>query len=152
MQDVNKYLENNNITLPAVAAPAANYVSHLVHDGQLFISGQLPLADGALTHTGKVTDVKAGQAAARQCAINILAQIQAAVQGDWSVLDRMIRIGVFVNANAGFTDAHLVANGASDLLVGALGDKGKHIRAAVCCSELPLGASVEVEALARLKL
>lgn len=148
MHAVNKRLEDMDINLPAVSAPAANYVTFVAHGGQLFISGQLPMGDGALTHTGQVTDVTEGQAAARQCAINVLAQINAALEGDWNRLERMMRLGVFVNAPQGFTDAHLVANGASDLIVAVLGEQGKHVRAAVCCSELPLGASVEVEALA----
>ncbi len=148
---IQSHITNAGLTIPELTVPAANYAPYAAHQGTLILSGQLPLAAGEMRYQGKVgQDVKLedAQAAARLCALNLLGAIQHAVEGEWNRLGRMLRIGVFVNAESGFTDAHLVANGASDLLVEALGEAGKHARAAVCVSELPLGAAVEVDGLA----
>ncbi len=151
--NIHAKLKELGIELPAVATPAANYVNYAITQGTLFVSGQLPLLNGTLAYHGKasLSALAQAQEAAQLCAINVLAQINDAVQGDWSKLDRVVRLGVFVNAESGFLDAHKVANGASDLIVAVLGDAGRHARAAVSVSELPLGAMVEVDAIVALK-
>lgn len=137
------------INLPNAAAPAANYVPFMQTGALLFTAGQLPLKDGHLIATGLLgrdLDATRGQEAARQCAINILAQAKAAL-GNLDRIARIIKITVFVASTPEFTTQHLVANGASDLLVSVLGDKGKHARSAVGVASLPLNAPVEIEAI-----
>lgn len=154
MHAIDTTLESLAITLPTVAKPAANYLSTVIEGNQLFISGQLPIKDGALAYTGKVDGdamIPTAQEAARWCGINLLAQIKDACDGEWERFGRLLKLGVFVNAPSGFTKAHLVANGVSDLLVEVLGKQGEHGRSAVCVSELPLGAMVEVDAIACMK-
>jgi enamine deaminase RidA (YjgF/YER057c/UK114 family) len=142
-------LRELGIDLPVAAAPAANYVSFMRSGNLVFTAGQLPLKDGHLIATGLLgrdLDATAGQAAARQCAINILSQIQAAT-GDLEKIVRVVKITVFVASSTEFTTQHLVANGASDLLVAVLGERGKHARSAVGVASLPLNAAVEIEAI-----
>ena len=149
---IDKRLAALGIALPAAAAPAANYVPYVVTQKLLVTSGQLPLADGKLVATGVLgrdLDVAAGKAAARTCAINVLAQAKAAL-GDLEKISRLVKITVFVASTSEFTEQHLVANGASDLLVEVLGERGKHARAAVGTASLPLNAAVEVEAMFEL--
>ncbi|WP_185982497.1 RidA family protein [Aureimonas mangrovi] len=143
-------LQNAGITLPDAAAPAANYVPYSVFGNLCQTSGQLPLDGGKLTVTGKLgagVSLEDGQKAARQCAINVLAQAKAALGGDFSRFGRLLKLTVFVASEPGFTDQHKVANGASDFLVEILGDKGRHARSAVGVPALPMDAAVEVEAL-----
>ncbi|MGB6119691.1 MAG: RidA family protein, partial [Mesorhizobium sp.] len=131
------------------AAPAANYIPYAISGALLFTSGQLPLADGKLVATGRLgsdVDVAAGQAAARACAINILAQAKAAL-GDLERIRKLVKITVFVASTPDFTEQHLVANGASDFLAQMLGERGKHARSAVGTASLPLNAAVEIEAI-----
>jgi enamine deaminase RidA (YjgF/YER057c/UK114 family) len=147
-------LESLNISLPEAAAPAANYVPYMRTGNLLYISGQLPLGADGLTHTGKLgsdLSVADGQAAARQCAINVLAQANAALGGDLERIVQIVRITGFVAGPAEFTEHHLVVNGASDLLAEALGERGRHSRAAVGVAALPLNASVEVDAIIEVK-
>jgi len=137
------------VTLPAAAAPAANYVPFMTRGNLLLTSGQLPLKDGKLIVTGLLgrdADVAAGKEAAKACAINILAQAKAAL-GDLEKIKRLVKITVFVASDAAFTEQHLVANGASDFLVAAIGERGKHARSAVGVASLPLNAAVEIEAI-----
>ncbi len=137
------------IALPALAAPVANYLPWSLEGNLLFVSGQLPLAEGKVAVRGKLggsVSVEDGRRAARLCAINILAQAQAAL-GDLERVRAIVRIGVFVASAPEFVEQHVVANGASDLLVEVLGDAGRHARAAVGMSALPLDAAVEVEAV-----
>lgn len=137
------------INLPNAAAPAANYVPFMQSGNLLFTAGQLPLMDGHLIATGLLgrdLDATRGQEAARQCAINILAQAKVAL-GTLDRIARIIKITVFVASTPEFTTQHLVANGASDLIVSVLGDKGKHARSAVGVASLPLNAPVEIEAI-----
>lgn len=146
---VDERLAALGVTLPAAASPAANYVPFVLEGGLLTISGQLPIENGAVAVTGRLGDTVSltdGQRAARLCAINILAQAKAAL-GDLGRIRRCVRLGGFVASTADFTDQHLVMNGASDLIGDALGDAGKHARAAVGTASLPRGAAVEVEAL-----
>ncbi len=152
--DIKARLQEMGYALPKVAAPAANYVPYIVADDDfLFISGQIPFLNGEKMHIGKVgADFTADQGieAARACALNILAQADAAVGGDWSRVKRLVKLGGFVNCIPDFTDHPKIINGASDLVVGALGERGKHTRFAVGASSLPFGVAVEIEALFEL--
>jgi enamine deaminase RidA (YjgF/YER057c/UK114 family) len=137
------------VSLPAAAAPAANYVPYMSSGNLVFTAGQLPLRDGKLAVSGLLgrdVDVTAGKEAAKLCAINILAQAKAAL-GDLEKIRRLVKITVFVASSPDFTEQHLVANGASDFLVAALGERGKHARSAVGTASLPLNAAVEIEAV-----
>lgn len=141
------------ITLPAAAAPAANYVPFTRAGNLLFVSGQLPLKDGKLVSTGLLgrdLDVAAGREAARHCAINILAQAKAAA-GSLDKVKSVLRISVLVASTPDFTEQHLVGNGASDLLAEVLGEAGKHSRVAVGMASLPLNAPVEVESILEIE-
>ena len=135
--------------IPTAAAPAANYVPYVISGQILHISGQLPMADGKIAvtgHLGKNVDVATGQKAAELCAVNILAQAKAAL-GDLSRIKRIIKINGFVASAPDFVEQHLVINGASNLLVAALGEAGKHARAAVGMASLPFNAAVEIDAV-----
>jgi enamine deaminase RidA (YjgF/YER057c/UK114 family) len=146
-------LKELGITLPVAAAPAANYVPFAQTGKLLLTSGQLPLADGKLVHTGllgRELGVEQGQEAAKACAVNILAQAKAAL-GDLEKIARIVKITVFVASTPEFTQQHLVANGASDLLVAVLGDAGRHARSAVGTAALPLNAPVEIEAIIEVR-
>lgn len=142
-------LQELGIELPTAAAPAANYVPFHVSGGQLFISGQLPLIAGGPDFKGKVgaeIDLETAQQAARACAINILAQAKSAL-GDLDRIEQCLKLGGFVNATPDFTDHPEVVNGASNLLVEVLGDKGRHTRFAVGAGSLPRNVAVEIDAL-----
>lgn len=137
------------IVLPEAAAPAANYVPFVLYGSLLQTSGQLPLEAGALAVSGKLgaaVDLSQGQRAARLCAVNILAQARTALGGDLERIVRLLKLTVFVASDPGFTEQHKVANGASDLLVDILGERGRHARSAVGVPSLPLDAAVEIEA------
>ncbi|MEH6628795.1 MAG: RidA family protein [Motiliproteus sp.] len=147
-------LDRLGIELPEAAVPVANYVSYVRSGNQLFVSGQLPAANGKMLYSGPVgteVSLEDGQAAARQCVLNLVAQVKAACDGDLEQVRRVIKLGGFVNSAAGFTDHAQVINGASDLISELFADKGQHARAAVGCSSLPLGAAVEVEGLFELE-
>ncbi|WP_036260563.1 RidA family protein [Methylocapsa aurea] len=140
------------VSLPIPAAPVANYVPFVATGALLVISGQLAFGlDGKLdpAHVGKLgaqVSSEAGRAAARNCAINILAQAKAAL-GDLDKISRCIRLGGFINTAPGFSAIAPVMNGASDFMVEVLGDKGRHARSTVGVAELPFDSVVEVEAL-----
>lgn len=143
-------LRTLGITLPDAPAPAANYVPFTLHAGILYISGQVPLREGRIAYTGKVgrdLPLEEGQAAARTCAINIIAQAKAACGGDLDRIVRVLKLGGFVNAPEDFKDHPKVINGASDLMVAVFGDTGRHARFAVGAGSLPLDSAVEVEAI-----
>jgi enamine deaminase RidA (YjgF/YER057c/UK114 family) len=147
-------LKSLRINLPTPAAPVANYVGFVKSGNQVFVSGQLPLENGELKYVGKVgskISVDDAKKAARLCAINILAQLNSACDGNLDRVVSCIKLGVFVNGDADFTDHPLVANGASDLMVEVLGDAGKHARAAVGSGSLPRGVCVEVDAIFEIK-
>ncbi len=142
-----------NITLPTPPAPVASYVPYVVSGKQVFISGQVTGEGGGLKYVGIVGQdltLEDGQAAARICAINVLAQAKAAAGGDLDRIARCVKLGVFVNAAPGFTQHPEVANGASDLIVQVLGEAGRHARAAVGAGSLPRNVAVEVEAVFEL--
>jgi enamine deaminase RidA (YjgF/YER057c/UK114 family) len=148
-QEIDQRLAAQNITLPTPAPPAANYVPFVIAGGLLTISGQLPMEGGAIAVKGKLgggVSLEDGQRAARLCAINILAQAQAAL-GDLGRIKRCVRLGGFVASTPDFVEQHKVVNGASDLIATILGEAGIHARAAVGVASLPLDAAVEVEAL-----
>ncbi|HEY6633069.1 MAG TPA: RidA family protein [Rhizobiaceae bacterium] len=148
-ETIEKRLSDLGVTLPAAAAPAANYVPSVRSGNLLFTAGQLPLKEGKLQASGLLgrdLDTAAGAEAARLCAINVLAQVKAAL-GDLEKIARTVKITVFVASAPDFTEQHLVANGASDFLAAALGERGKHARSAVGMASLPLNAAVEVEAI-----
>ena len=142
-------LKGLGITLPTPAAPAANYVPFMQSGNLLFTAGQLPLQDGKLVAAGLLgrdLDTATGKEAAKLCAINVLAQARAAL-GDLEKIRRIVKLTVFVASAPDFAEQHLVANGASDFLAAALGDRGKHARSAVGTACLPLNAPVEIEAI-----
>jgi enamine deaminase RidA (YjgF/YER057c/UK114 family) len=141
-------LSSLGITLPAPAAPVANYVGFVRSGNLLFVSGQVCFdAQGKLIAKGKLgagVSVEQGAAAAKGCGINLLAQVKAAI-GDLDKVVRVVRLGGFVNSAPDFLDGPKVLNGASDLMVAVFGDKGRHARTTVGVSSLPADASVEVE-------
>ncbi|GAB2563786.1 RidA family protein [Leucobacter ruminantium] len=147
--DIDRRLADLGIALPLPSAPAAAYLPTAAAGPLLFISGQLPLQDGELVATGRVgaqTDLEAGAAAARACAIQVLAQARQSL-GSLERVTRISKITVFVASAPDFTEQHLVANAASELLTAVLGSAGEHARSAVGVAALPLGAAVEVEAI-----
>jgi enamine deaminase RidA (YjgF/YER057c/UK114 family) len=146
--DIAKKLAELGWTLPAAPAPIASYVPAVRSGNLLFVSGQLPMRDGKLLAVGPVPSavaLDAARNAAAQCAVNALAIVGVELGGQWTQLRRVVRVGVFVNSDNGFTDQAKVANGASELLQQVLGDTGRHARSAVGVNTLPLGAAVEVE-------
>jgi len=147
---VEKKLQQLGIVLQEPRAPMANYVPFVRTGNLLNVSGQICLdGDGKLVAKGRLGDgvaIEDGQKAARTCAINLLAQVKAAV-GDLDKVTRVVRLGGFINSAAGFTDGPKVMNGASDLMVEVFGDKGKHARSTVGVAALPADAAVEVEGL-----
>ena len=151
--EVDARLAELGIEVPEAAAPVANYVGYVRSGDLVFVSGQVPLVDGAFKFQGKVGaefSVEEGQEAARICAINIIAQLKAACGGDLDRVRRIVKLGGFVNSTPEFADQPKVINGASDLMVAVFGDAGKHSRAAVSAGALPLGVAVEIDAIAEI--
>jgi len=144
-------LNELGIVLPEAAAPVASYVPVVVHGGVAHVSGQLPFVDGALKtgRLGEDVSLEEGMEAARACGLMILAQLKAA--GVLEQVERVVKLGAFVNSTGDFTDQPKIANGASDLMFEVFGDAGRHARAAVGVPALPLGAAVEVDAIIALK-
>ena len=141
------------ITLPAPAAPVAAYVPAVEAGGLLHISGQISFAeDGSLIkgRLGEDVDLEGGTAAARRCGIMLLAQIKAAL-GSLERVERIVKLGVFVNSAPSFVEQPKVANGASELMQDVFGEPGRHARSAVGVSSLPLGVAVEVDAIVAVK-
>jgi enamine deaminase RidA (YjgF/YER057c/UK114 family) len=148
MSNIAKRLAELGITLPTPVAPIANYVPFVRTGTSLVVSGQISLGpDGLMAgKLGGGVSIEDGQKAARQAAINVLAQIQAAV-GNLDNVVRIVRLGGFINCTPDFVDAPKVMNGASDLMVEVFGDKGRHARSTIGVAALPVNAAVEVEAL-----
>ncbi len=139
------------LSLPEAAAPVAAYVPVVEAGGLLHLSGQLPFKNGQLI-TGRLgdgVDLEGGQDAARACGLMIVAQLKKYL-GDLARVERIVKLGVFVNSTRDFTDQPKVANGASDLMVALFGDAGKHARSAVGVPALPLGAAVEIDAIVQI--
>ena len=148
MSGMDKKLADLAIVLPRPPTAIANYVGFVHTGSSLFLSGQLCLVDGVPVAKGKLgrqITVEESQAAARICAINLLAQVKVAL-GDLDRVVRVVRLGGFINSAPDFFDGALVMNGASDLMVAVFGDKGRHARTAVGVAALPADAAVEVEA------
>ena len=154
MPSPERRLKELGITLPKPAKPVANYVGFVRTGNLIYVSGQVPVADGKVMVTGPLgrdVSVEEGAKAARQCAINIIAQLNEAVAGDLTRIARIVKLTGFVASVAEFTDHPKVINGASDLFGEVFGDRGKHARAAVGVSALPLNSAVEVEAIAEVE-
>ena len=155
MKSVKENLLKNDIILNEPAAPVANYVGYNIVGNVLYISGQLPLENGNLKYKGKLGqdfDISQGQQAARLCAINMLAQINSAWEGNLEKVEKITTLNIFINSTDDFIEQAQVANGASDLIANIFGEKGKHTRAAVSSNSLPLGCAVEVAAIVQLKI
>ncbi len=147
--EIEERLAAQGVILPDAPAPAANYVPFVQIGDTVHVSGQVSAGPDGLI-TGKLGDamtVKMGAAAARACAISLLAQVRMACGGDLDRLVRVIKLTGFVNGTADFTDQPKVINGASDFLVAVLGDAGRHARSAVGVASLPLGVAVEIEGI-----
>ncbi|MGB0410503.1 MAG: RidA family protein [Pikeienuella sp.] len=141
------------ITIPDAPAPAANYVPFVQVGDIVYVSGQVPMADGALIK-GKLGDdasVEDGAAAAQACAISLIAQLKKACGGDLERLVQVVKLTGFVNCTADFGDQPAVINGASNFMVEVFGDRGRHARSAVGSSSLPFGVAVEVEGIFQIK-
>ena len=148
---IDRKLEELGLTLPQAAAPVAAYVPTVLANGMLHISGQLPFKDGQLVK-GRVGDdvsLESAQDAAKLCGLMLVAQMKAAL-GTLARVERIVKLGVFVNSTGDFTDQAKVANGASELMVALFGDIGKHARSAVGVAVLPLGAAVEIDAIVQV--
>ncbi len=154
MGKIQDRLQELGIILPAAAKPVANYVPWVKTGNLVFVSGQIPVTDGKPQQVGQLgvgVDVAQGSAAARLCALNILAQLNDACDGDLDKVAQVVKLVGFVNAAPHFTDIPKVVNGASDLMVEIFGEAGKHARSAVGVPALPIGVCVEVEAVVELR-
>lgn len=141
------------IVLPTPPRPVANYVPYVLTGDLLVVSGQIPMQDGALAFAGKLGEtvsIEQGQAAARLCLVNLLAQARAACDGDLDRVAQVVRLGGFIAAGPAFTQHPAVMNGASDLAVAVFGEAGRHARSTVGVPSLPLDAAVEIEGLLRI--
>jgi enamine deaminase RidA (YjgF/YER057c/UK114 family) len=150
---IDQRLSELGITLPQAAAPVASYVPAVESGGHLHISGQISFAEDGSLITGRLgedMDLESGQKAARRCGVMLLAQIKAAL-GSLDRVDRIVKLGVFVNSAPAFTDQPKVANGASELMQEVFGEPGRHARSAVGVAVLPLGVAVEVDAIVAVK-
>ena len=152
--DIAKKLAELGWALPEAVQPVGAYVPAVVTGNLLFVSGQLPIWSGKLVAEGRVPSavtVESAQKAAAQCAVNALAIAGVELGSQWDRLMRVVRIGVFVQCEAGFRDHAKIANGASELLQAVLGERGRHARAAVGANALPLNAAVEAEFLFEIR-
>jgi enamine deaminase RidA (YjgF/YER057c/UK114 family) len=151
---IEQRLSELGIKLPGPGAPGGNYVPFVQVGNLLFMAGQVCRSEGKMVYVGKVgrdVSVEDGQKAARLCALNLLAQLKAACNGDLDRVARCVRLGGFVNCGPDFLEQPKVVNGASDLMVEVFGDAGKHARTAVGVAALPMDSAVEVEAVFQLR-
>jgi len=151
---VEKKIKELNIILPEAKAPVGNYVATKISGNMLFISGQISIDENGQLIKGKVgkdLDIETGYNAARRCALSIISQVKKACENDLTKVKSCIKLTGFVNSTDDFTDQPKVINGASDLIASLFGDIGMHTRAAVSTNSLPLGVSVEVDAIFELK-
>ena len=139
-------LDDLGIELPEPMAAVANYVPYVISGNMLFVSGQVSASSTGLMkgRLGEDMELSAGQAAARACGLNLIAQCKAAL-GDLGRIKRVVKLGGFVNSHPDFTDIPQVINGCSDLMVDVFGEAGRHARSAVACPVLPLGVAVEID-------
>ncbi len=143
-------LANMGIALPSPTAPIANYVPFVRAGDLVVVSGQVPVVDGRIAFTGKLgadVTVERGQAAARQCLVNVLVHLRAACGGDLDRVSQVVRLGGFIACTPDFADHAVVMNGASDLAVEVFGDAGRHARSTIGVPSLPRDAAVEVEGM-----
>ncbi|AVO38865.1 RidA family protein [Pukyongiella litopenaei] len=151
---IEEKLAELGIILPDAPAPAANYVPYVQSGNLVYVSGQISTDDAGSLITGKLGDgleTSEGAAAAKRCAINLLAQVRAACGGDLNRLERVVKLTGFVNSTADFIEQPQVINGASDFLVEVLGNAGRHARSAVSAAALPLGVAVEIEGIFQIR-
>jgi enamine deaminase RidA (YjgF/YER057c/UK114 family) len=152
--DIHAKLDAMGLKLPAAPKPVAAYIPAVQTGNLIVVSGQLPMRDGELVAKGPVPSAVSlvqAQDAAKQCALNGLAVVDAMIGGDWSKMVRIVRLGGFVQCDDGYGDQPKVINGASEFVGELFGDAGRHARAAVGVNSLPLGASVELEMLVEVK-
>ena len=151
---IEKKLADIGIELPPPGSPAGNYVPYVVVGDIAYMAGQVAREAGKMKYVGKVgreVSIEQGAAAAKLCAVNLLAQLKAACGGDLDRVERCVRLTGYVNSAPDFLDHPKVVNGASDLMVAALGERGQHARTAIGVAALPLDSAVEVEAIFQLK-
>ncbi|MBV1918543.1 MAG: RidA family protein [Sphingomonadaceae bacterium] len=150
--EIDSRLADLGLVLPEPAAPVAVYVPVIVTGGLAYVSGQLPFVDGKLItgRLGEDVSMDQGALAAQACGLMILAQLKAAL-GSLSRIDRIVKLGAFVNSTGDFTAQPKIANGASELMGAVLGEAGRHARSAVGVPVLPLGAAVEVDAIVAIR-
>ena len=151
--NIDKRLAELGIELPSAPSPAGNYVPCVQVDKLLYLSGAICLVNGEMTHTGKIgesRDILYGQKAARVCALNLLAMAKSYL-GDLEKVSRVVQLNGFVNGVPGFTESPAVINGASDLMVELMGERGRHTRAAVAVTGLPKDTTVEIQAVFEVK-
>ena len=153
MSQVEERLAAQGITLPQPVAPVANYVPFVRVGGLVHISGQVSLDAGGGVRgiVGEDVDMETAKGAARLCGINLIAQMRAACDGDLDRVVRMVKLGGFVQAGPGFFEIPQVVNGASDVMVAAFGDAGKHARSAVGVYRMPMNFAVEVDAVVEIR-
>lgn len=153
MSAIETRLAELGIILPAPPAPVASYVPFVIAGDVVYVSGQISIdaSGGVKGRLGQTVALEAGQAAARLCAINLLAQLKAACGGDLGRVARVVKLNGFVNVTPDFDAIPAVINGCSDVMVAVFGDAGKHARSAVGVANLPLGFAVEVDGLFQLK-
>lgn len=146
-------LSELGVSLPDAPAPAANYVPFVQIGDLVHVSGQVSMKDGAFLtgRLGETMTAEEGAEAARSCAISLLAQVKVACGGDLDRLQRVVKLVGFVNSTSDFADQPKVINGASDFMVEALGDAGRHARSAVSAASLPFGVAVEIEGIFQIK-
>ena len=151
--NINKRLTELGTELPSAPSPAGNYVPCVQVNKLLYLSGAICLVNGEMTHTGKIgetRDISYGQEAARVCALNLLAMAKSHI-GDLEKVSRVVQLNGFVNGVPGFTESPAVINGASDLIVDIMGERGRHTRAAVAVTGLPKDTTVEIQAVFEVK-
>ena len=147
-------IKNLGLNIPELPKALANYVPYKIVGKTMYVSGQAPVQNGELIYKGKVGSditIEDGIKAARLCVTNIIAAVKTGLEGDWGKLDSFVKLTGFVNCQDDFTDQPKIINGASDMLVEIFGDQGRHARVAVGSNALPLGISVEIDAIVQLK-
>ena len=153
MHPIDRKINELGLILPKVASPIANYVPYKICEKMLYVSGQGPIKDGKLIYEGKVGDnltIEDGIEAAKLCCLNILSIIKQACDDNWDSVNEVVKIGGFVNCTSDFIEQPKIINGASNMLVEILGEKGRHSRFAVGTNSLPLNMAVEIEAVVSL--
>ncbi len=147
-------IKNLGLNIPDMPKALANYVPYKIIGKNMYISGQAPVQNGEVIYKGKVgpdISIDAGVLAAKLCCINIIAAVKTGLEGNWEKLDSFVKLTGFVNCKDDFVDQPKIINGASDMLVEIFGDQGRHTRVAVGSNALPLGISVEIDAIVQLK-